>query len=57
MCTATVALTLASAGLASADTWISARQCLDGGGQVFQIEPGLGTCVGGTYDGSEVQGG
>lgn len=55
-CAATVALTLGSAGLANADAWISPRQCLDGGGQVFQIEPGLGTCVGGTYDGVEVQG-
>ncbi len=55
LCAATVALTLGSAGCANADTWISPRQCLDGGGQVMQIEPGLGTCAGGTYDGTEVR--
>ncbi len=55
LCAATVALTLGSAGFANAETWISPQQCLDGGGQVMQIEPGLGNCVGGTYDGIEVR--
>ncbi|MFF3129919.1 hypothetical protein ACFVRD_49050 [Streptomyces sp. NPDC057908] len=55
LCAATVALTLGSAGFANAEAWIFPRQCLDGGGQVVQIEPGLGNCVGGTYDGTEVR--
>lgn len=55
LCAGTVALTLGSAGFANADAWIFPQQCLNGGGQVRQIEPGLGTCVGGTYDGTEVR--
>ncbi|MEU3558465.1 hypothetical protein [Kitasatospora sp. NPDC006786] len=55
LCATTVALTLGSAGFANAEAWIYPQACMDGGGQVFQIEPGLGKCVGGTYDGMEVQ--
>ncbi|MEU8708428.1 hypothetical protein [Streptomyces sp. NPDC048565] len=55
LCAAIVAVAFGGAGLAQADSYISSQTCIDGGGTVQQIEHGLGICIGGAYDGVEIQ--